>query len=219
MTNATHALTDPSQTRPLTAIESGVLEACHEATLRQRELLPMLAHALAVQEKDVFYTWATRRCGQHGSLPGTDWAYFFHGLECDLKNQADGRFLRMDFGPKGRVDTFTMWGVLQFIMTSTTPWPEFAVLKQHLAETGQPYDQYAGSVKKMAPVWDCLEAQGMLENADPSLLDFEARHTVIGPDGISRVLFPPGTPDETRLDCAVAGRMVISPRGLLTLGV
>src|SRR5688572_23142460 len=99
-------------------IELGVLEACREVVHRQHELLPLLAAALNVREEDVFYTWALRQCKQHGALEGTDWWYFFHGMECDLKNKVDGRFLRIDFGPDSSVDTFTAWGVLQYIMTS-----------------------------------------------------------------------------------------------------
>src|SRR5437879_2699245 len=98
------------------ALEIGVLKACQELVHRQQEMLPLLAAALHVPEKEVFYTWALHKCKQHGDLEGTDWWYFFHGLECDLRNKADGRCLRIDFGPGGRVDTFTAWGVLQFIM-------------------------------------------------------------------------------------------------------
>jgi hypothetical protein len=67
-------------------IELGVLEACQEAVCCQGELLPQLAAALNVPQDQIFYTWAFRRCKQRGSLEGTDWVYFFHGLECDLEN-------------------------------------------------------------------------------------------------------------------------------------
>src|SRR5438876_540615 len=88
-------------------LELAVLEACREATVRNQEMLPLLAAALGVSEAEVFYTWAFRKCRQRIRLGETDWVTFFHGLECDLKNQKDGRFLRIDFGPGGRVDTFT----------------------------------------------------------------------------------------------------------------
>ena len=71
------------------SIELGVLEACQEVVLRQRELLPLLAEALGVPEGEVFYTWALRRCKQSGHLEGTDWAYFFHGLEWLIGEVAD----------------------------------------------------------------------------------------------------------------------------------
>ena len=96
--------------------EFDVLAACQEAVARQHEMLPLLAETLRVPESEVFYTRAERRFQQHGDLEGTDWWYFFHGLECELRNRADGRILRIDFGPGGTVDTFTAWGVFQFIM-------------------------------------------------------------------------------------------------------
>ena len=80
------------------ARERAVLEACQEVVQRQHELLPLLAAAIQVREADVFYTWALRKCPQHGDVPETNWRFFFHGLECDLHNKTDGRFLRIDFG-------------------------------------------------------------------------------------------------------------------------
>jgi hypothetical protein len=195
------------------AMERGVLEACQEVVLRQRELLPQLAAALNVPQDQVFYTWAFRRCKQHGSLEGTDWMYFFHGLECDLKNSADGRFLRFDFGPHGRVDTFTAWGVLQFIMTSVFPWLEFPQLKAYFAKAGPPFDQFSGSLEKMSKVWDRLEAAGAFEIADSSLVELAARHSALGEDGLLRIEFPPEVPEETAIDCSVAGRERLSQQG------
>ena len=195
-------------------IELGILAACQEMVQRQQEVVPPLAAALGVSEEDVFYTWALRKCKQHGDLEGSDWCYFFHGLECDLRNTADGRFLRIDFGPGGRTDTFTAWGVLQFIMTSVAPWTEFARLKAFLADRPPPYDEYAGSLNRMGQVWDQLAAQGVFEQADPSLLAFQARYTTVGPDGINRIQYPAGTPEAMQIDCSVANRNLLSPRGL-----
>ena len=193
------------------SIELGVLEACQEVTLRQRELLPLLADALDVPESDVWYTWALRSCGQCGALGGTDWVYFFHGYECDLSNVADGRHMRIDFGPRGRLDTFTSWGVLQFIMTSVPPWHEDPHLKEYFGKGMPPYDRYSGCTDKFYPVWDRLEASGAFEKADQSLVDFQARHTALGPDGIMYIRFPPGTSEETAVDCSVAHRQRLSP--------
>lgn len=198
-------------------IELGVLEACQEVVQRQHEMLPLLASALKVPEEDVFYSRASRQCKQHDDLEGTDWWYFFHGLECDLRNRADGRILRIDFGPGGSVDTFTAWGVLQFIMTSVAPWTAFPQLKTFLAERPPPYDEYSGSMKRICQVWDRLEAQGVFEKADPGLLALLARYTKVGPDGIDRTQFPEGTPEKTQIDCSVANRDRLSPRGLAIL--
>jgi hypothetical protein len=191
-------------------LEIELLDACREVELRHNEMLPLLASALGVSREEVFYTWALRKCRQRGELLKEPWVYFFHGLECDLKNTADGRFLRFDFGPRGRVDTVSAWGVLQFIMTSTSPWPDFPSLKQRFARTEPPYDQFAGDFFRFCEAWDRLEHQGCFEPADAELVKFLAQYTSIGPDGIQRVSFPPGTPEKTQIDCSVAHRSVLS---------
>lgn len=195
------------------AIELGVLEACQEVVSRQREMLPLLAAALEVPEDQVFYTWAFRRCEQRGRLEGTEWVYFFHGLECDIKNVSDGRFLRIDFGPRGRVDTFTAWGVLQFLMTSVPPWREFPHLKAYFAKCDPPFDPYSGSFERFVLVWDRLEAEGAFENADPSLIELEAKYSSRGADGILCIHFPLEVSEETQMDCSVARRKQLSQRG------
>jgi hypothetical protein len=195
-------------------IELGVLQACHEAVLRQGELLPRLAAALKVPQEQVFYTWAFRKCEQHGSLEGTAWVYFFHGLECDLKNTADGRFVRVDFGPGGRPDTFTAWGILQLIMTSVPPWQEFPQLQARFANAPPPFDQYSGSLEKMGEVWDRLEAKGAFERAAPNLVELEAMYTTFGADGVAHIQFPPEVSEETAIDCSVAGRACLTPQAI-----
>ena len=207
-----NGLPTPQPGDSLGPIEIGVLEAFQESVARKEELLPLLAQAVSVPEDRLFYTWAARRCKQSGRIGDSGWAYFFHGLECNLRH-ADGRFLRIDFGPKGRLDTFNGWGVLQFIMTSTPPWSEFADLKQHFAEREPPFDEYAGSFSKMCPVSEALEARGVFEPADPELVAFQARYTTTGADGIAYVRLPPDTPDEVHADCSVADRSVLSAVG------
>lgn len=200
-------------------IERGVLEVCQEVVLRQRELLPQLAATLQVPEDQVFYTWAFRRCKQHGRLEGTEWAYFFHGLECDLKNVSDGRFLRIDFGPHGRVDTFTAWGILQFLMTSVAPWLEFPQLKSYFAKGDPPFNEFSGDFEKLVRVWDRLQGKGTFEKADPNLVEFETKHTSRGADGLWYIQLPLGTSDETSVDCKVAGRPRLSPYALQLLAM
>jgi len=198
----------------LTPTELSVLEASYEQTVRQQELLPLLAKQLGVAPEEVFYTWAFRRCQQRGVIADTNWAYYFHGLECDLKNSTDGRFLRLDFGPKGTVQTFTLWGVVQFVMTSVHPWPEFAELKELLADSAPPYDQYSGSLQKMAPIWDVLAAKGMFEEADPGLVELKANCTLRGADGLFHIRFPADVSEQIQIDCSVAGRTRLSPMAL-----
>lgn len=190
-----------------------LLAACFEARRRQQEMLPLIAAALGVPDRQVFYAWAlARRCRQTDVIPDSPWKFMFHGFECDLRNTADGRFLRYDFGPGGRYDCVTAWGVLQFIMTSKAPWREFPALRERLARTGPPYDYLSGDHTRVCEAWDRLERVGCFEPADPGLVAFQGRHTTIGRDGISYVSYPEGTPDETAIDCAVAHRPLLTAR-------
>lgn len=220
MTEANGAVHRPPDS-PLDEVEAGVLAACREATARRQELLPLLAETVGVSPTEVFYAWTLRRqwvlerCGQHGRLGDTGWGFFFHGAECEL-SEDDGRVLRYDFGPGGRVDTFTSWGVLQFIMTSVAPWSEFPVLKARLARRPSG-DGSAGDTRALAAVWNRLTARGAFEPAAPDLVAFQARYTAVGPDGIRYTRFPPGTPESVTIDCSVAHRPILSPVGLRLL--
>jgi hypothetical protein len=195
--------------------EIDILNACYEAELRNQEMVPLLASMLGVSPDAVFYTVAIHRGRQHGELPGTPWSYFFHGYECDLKNADDGRFLRIDFGPGGRFDTITAWGVLQLIMTSTSPWLEFPALKELFADKAPPYNQYSGNLHRFGEYWDRLERQGCFETADLSLLQFKARYSRTDVSGIEVVEYPPETSPETSLDCSVAHRKHLSAHARL----
>jgi hypothetical protein len=168
-------------------------------------MLPLVARALGVAESEVFYTWAFRRCKQRWTL-AVNWNCFFHGLECDLENTADGRLLRLDFGPGGRVDTFTMWGVLRFVMTSAAPWPEYPDLRREFSESGTWTNTTA-----IEAVWDRLDELGMFQEADEELAEFEESYASIGPDGLRHVNYPPGTPETVQADCSVAHRVVLTP--------
>jgi hypothetical protein len=190
--------------------EADILQACSEVELHQREMIPVLAAALNVPVEAVFYTWAFRQCSQHGELPGTPWRYFFHGFECDLMNTADGRFLRLDFGPHGRTDTISAWGVLQFIMTATAPWTGFLALQRLFADKEPPYNQFSGNFHKFCEYWDRLEGQDCFDVADSTLVEFLAHCTTVDSQGIQAVHFPPGTAEKTQIDCSVAHRKILS---------
>jgi len=198
-----------------------LLAACFEARKRQIEMLPLIAAALGVPRGELFYAWALARRQQTESIPNSAWRFGFHGLECDLENTADGRFLRYDFGPGGREDCVTPWGILQFVMTSKAPWQEFPDLRERFALTGPPYDHLSGDHGKISEVWDRLELQGCFEPAAPGLIEFQARYTSIGEDGIRCMSLPHSTPDETVIDCLVAQMPVLSARAreLLEFGV
>lgn len=182
--------------------------------MRQQELVPALAKTLGVQPSQVFYHWVIPpRCRQIGVIEETEWRYFFHGHECNLKHQADGRFLRLDFGPGGRFDTFTGWGILQFVMTSKAPRPEFPELQAYLAEKVPPFDELSGSYQRMTELWERLASLGWVEVVAPELVELEEQHTTIDADGRAVVKLPGVYGDFTRpefWDVMVSHRWVIS---------
>ncbi len=196
-------------------IEIGVLEACQEYVSRQREMLPLLAAALGVEESQVFYTWSLRRaCAQRGSLADTGWTFFFHGYDCDLRNQIDGRRLGIYCAPKGQVGTLGPWEILRFAMTSVAPWRDFPELRTYFAKSGPPYDEYSGAWERILPVWDRLESRGFFEQVDPALVALREKYATRGADGLMHVSFPPEISDQTRADSAVAHRQQLSQKAL-----
>lgn len=193
--------------------ELEILHACHEFITRSQELFPLLESTLGVKQEEVFYAWAFRQCQQRGQLSNSAWVYFFHGLECDLKNTSDGRFLRIDFGPHGRIDTFTAWGVLQFIMTSVSPWPLFPKLQRFFANTIPPFDQFSGDFDTFYPIWNRLEHEGCFGVADQELVQLQNRYTEVDSYGIQHVRFPANVSERTQVDCSVAHRKTLSQHG------
>lgn len=195
-------------------IELQFLQACQEVVARNQELLPLLGKSLGIQKiEDVFYSWALRQCKQSGQITTTVWSYRFHGLECDLRNRSDGRYLRIDFGPKGRVDTFSAWGVLQFIMTSAFPWPQFDNLKSYFAKSLPPYNQFSGDFDKIHQIWNQLERNGYFDVADKKLIQLHKNYTYIDNSGLRHIKFPPTISEKIQIDSSVAHRKIISQPG------
>jgi hypothetical protein len=195
-------------------IEIGFLTACQEYANRQHEMLPQIAVALGVEPSQVFYTWMLLRRARPGKLADADWTYFFHGYECDLRNQKDGRCLRVDFGPKGRVGILDSYGILRFIMMSIAPWPDFSKLKAFFATGATPCGEHSGDREKMRPIWDRLENEGFVEHADPTLMALMAKHTTRGSDGLNYLCFPPEITEELAADCKVAHRFQLSQKAV-----
>jgi hypothetical protein len=198
----------------MTEIEIGVLEACQAYVACQREMLPQLSDVLGIGESQVFYHWALRRAFRPGKLANADWTYFFHGLECDFRNLRDDRVLRMDFGPKGTIGILNDWGVLRFIMTSVSPWPEFPKLKAYFTMSDTPPTENTGDWQKLSRMWSGLTDQGFFQQADPELVKRLANYTTRGPDGLNYVRLPPEISEELRADMNVAHRQQLSQKAI-----
>ena len=174
------------------ADELEVLIACREAEIRQARCF-LLAEAVGVPPHEVFYAWALRGYSQSGYIGDLQWRYFFHGQECEIRNTRDCRFVRLDFGPE-KVDTLTAWGVLQFLMTSTHPWPEFTELKVRFARLrrrGRVFRRFPKIRKSVGST----RKSGMLRGRRSIPVELVAQSTTIGEDGIARICYPADTPE------------------------
>lgn len=189
------------------------LAACQEAVVRQQEVVPLLAKALGVDPREIFYRWMECELPQVGVFAAGEWRYFFHGNECNLYHLKDGRCLRVDFGPQGRLDTFTGWGVLQFIMTTKDPWREFPQLQAYLAKTAAPFTHLSGSHAKMVLLFEELENAELVEVADAELCALLKSHRIVNSSGATEVHLPPGLSKRTFFDLWVCERYVISQAG------
>jgi|GEM_PF-1770207 len=189
-----------------------LLKAGRDLIVRQNELLPYLAKEVKADPKEILYLWANRKLNQVGNFLN-EWSYFFHGLECDIKNVKDGRFVRIDFGPKGDTATFTTWGLLQFVMTSKYPWEDYSALKTILAKEQPPYNQFSGSLERLHSIWQSLEENKLIEVADTNLLNLAEKYSSVDRLGIKHTNFPPNVSSETIIDCSVANRLKISQLG------
>lgn len=104
-----------------------------------KDLTPKLADHLNVPVKELYYWWASKRFlnGPMGIIENTNWKYWFSVKSCLLEHRKDKRFLTINFGPKGRIDTLGAIGnynentIFNYIMTSKSPWPEYRELKDH----------------------------------------------------------------------------------------
>lgn len=103
-------------------IELRVLILCQELIQVKQKFIKRMARMLGIEPQEIFYAWLSGTIPQHGHLPSKKWKYFFHGFECDLRHCGDGRMIRIEFGPGGRIDTFTDWGIFQYLISSKSYW-------------------------------------------------------------------------------------------------
>lgn len=195
------------------------LIACDLSIQYRQPLLGELAASLSVRPDELYYQWVQQRW-RRSCFGNGEWQYFFHGVECDLRNTKDGRFLRVDFGPGGITTAFIAWGMTQFIMTSKTPWREFPELQSYLAEGPPPYSERSGSLERTGILFDKLEENGLITTAAPELLALQRQYTSQNSEGITVVHLPEWVSERQNLDIHVANRKILTDKGkslLLTL--
>jgi hypothetical protein len=180
--------------------------------------VPLLATTLGVAPGEIFYSWMRREFPgvevpvnegwrlQFGQVAGTDWQYFFHGWECDLHHEGDGRLLRVEFGPRGRYDIVGPFAVLELMRTSKASEPALADLKAHLTPD-------VGGHARAVQLWERLEKLALVEPADPDLLALARESTTTLPSGHRCIALPASLCERERDDVYLAGRQVLSELG------
>ncbi len=203
----------------LTDNEIAFLRAAQELVACQEEVCALLARANGFPVSDLHRARWTHRLTEDGPIAGTDWNYYFHGMECDFANRKDGLYVRVDFGPGGRIDTFSGYGVLQFVMSSGARLPEFASLRTFLAAKPPPFDHASGSFDRARALEDRLEDLGLFEECDPELAALVERCTEKLPDGTRSVRLPDTMDEFMKMGAMCCSRrLVISASGRALIG-
>lgn len=189
------------------------LHAAKELVDRQQTLLQKMETKLAVSPYDYWIRRGDQQREQDGTFDNEDWEWFFHGMECDITNLKDGRFVRVEFGPRGRTDTFTGFGIMKFVMNAMPPWKQFKILKRHLTHAIFFRRRSEGDHDRMCTLEDKLIDKGVFEPADKQLCELVKRYTVIDPEGLSIVDIPKNLMPENETDIMLCDRLVISRKG------
>jgi len=79
----------------------------YEQLLYKKVASKLLAKHFNCKESELFYLYQKNQLPQTGHL-SKDIHYFFHGLECSMKNDKEGWNITLDFGPKGNTLAFDM---------------------------------------------------------------------------------------------------------------
>jgi len=210
------------------------LMAASDRIYKVEELVSKLARQLSIPVQELFYFWMSSRSSeikQRGIIKNTNWGYFFHGLECDIWHTKDERFLFVEFGPNGRIDTFSGFSVSAYVYTSKPPWPEYKELKKFLfgknfkgpqIDVGrdnfsQPEFEWPPSIdtkqEAIDLLMDELETHNFIEGADPKLYKLRERLTTTDDKGPIVIDLAKTTTEREAIDAMVCRRWIISSKG------
>jgi hypothetical protein len=194
----------------LTAAEWEVLVAAQECIQRGQAVIALVHQALG---QSPFEYWILERFGckgvplrqeyeQHGVTLNGQWRWFFHGLEIDLQRLQDRRTLRVDFGPGGRLDVFTVSGIQSHIEGGWRSFPELSMIEQTNCYHG------------IAHVCACLREKALVEYCDPEAHELFERFTRPGDEVNELVIdIPPELLPEDLTRILLRDAMVIAPDG------
>jgi hypothetical protein len=191
-------------------LEQQFLAAATELARRQRELTPLVAQAIGT---DPFEYWILRRSQggrcpeQKGQTADGEWSFFFHGREFDLRHRHDGRNVRVDFGPGGRL-AFNPGGVGQFVCHTKAPWRVFPELKRHLCGPNDYADYW-----RCCALADTLIEQGHFGLADARLVALRAKYTRVVSETETVIEIPEDELPEERADLVFCDNLVLTAAG------
>lgn len=187
-------------------LERQFLAAATELAQRQRELTSLVAQAVGV---DPFEYWILRRFRdgqspkQAGRTRDGQWSFYFHGMEFDICHLRDGREVRVDFGPGGRL-AFEPGGVGQFVGHTRSPWRVFPELKRHLCDSRGNADYW-----RCSALADALLESGDFARADPRLAALCAKYTRVVSDVESAIEIPEDEQPKERTDLLLCCNLVL----------
>jgi hypothetical protein len=193
----------------LSTNERQFLEAAAELAIRQRELEPRVSAALGRRAYDYWILGHGRDDPALDAIDvveGGDWRFRFHGLEFDVRHVADGRSVRVDFGPGG-ILTFTPGGVGSFVVTTRPPWRTFPELKAFLS--GSVGYEYA----KCVELSEALRNMHLISYVSPDVVNLVKRHSTFVP-GRGHVLdVPPAERPTDESALTLCDKLVLTERG------
>ena len=81
----------------------------------KKDALKLLSKHFQCNDDELYYFYQKRKISQIGKID-KDISYFFHGLECSLKNNKEQWSVTLEFGPKGKTLSFDK-GTLCYILS------------------------------------------------------------------------------------------------------
>lgn len=194
----------------LSELERQFWQATIELSRRQRELTDLVAQAI---DADPYEYWVLRRFHQEecppqlGHTADGAWQFFFHGREFDVRHLEDGREVRVDFAPGGRL-AFQSWAVGEFVRDTKPPWQVFPELKSHLINAGGYPVQ-----ERLAALTDALLERGYFALAEPRLSALKTKYTRVVSEYERMVEIPPDEMPQETTDLLLCDNLVLTHAG------
>jgi hypothetical protein len=188
----------------LSVLQREFLDATISLVCIQREMLARFHQLLGISAYD-FWIRRLKPERVHDDLVDEEWTYNFHGLELDIQNRHDGRFARLEFGPRGMDDVFSSSSVGIFAVSSRLPWPIFPRLKFFLLENGKYHH-----ARRTGDLFQALMDAGLIEPSDTHLLSLRNQYTRLNELSQNVVDIPDELAPAEMLDAFLCDNFVLS---------